>query len=60
MSLKACYGNAEFFDIYFPFFEQVYAKRWERLVDLNVHIINYILEQLSICKPIYFGGLTAI
>ena len=56
MSLKACYGKAEFFDDHFPFFEQVYAQRWEKLADLNVHIINYILKQLSLSKPIYFGS----
>lgn len=56
MSLKACYGKAGFFDVYFPFFEQVYAQRWEKLADLNVHIINYVLKQLSVEKPIYFAS----
>lgn len=53
-SLKVWYSSSNFFNEYFSFFEQVYAKKWERLVDLNVHIINYILKQLFISKPIYF------
>jgi hypothetical protein len=54
LSLKACYGKANFFPEYFPFFEQIYAKKWDRLADLNVGIISYILKQLTISKPIYF------
>lgn len=60
VSLKVCYGSANFFQEYFPFFQQVYAKKWERLADLNVHIINYILKELSISKPIYFASQLAI
>lgn len=53
-SLKVWYAKAKFFAEYFPFFEELYNESWEKLVDLNVHIINYILKQLSISKPIYF------
>jgi len=54
MSLKSCYARAEFFDAHFPFFEQAYAQSWEKLKDLNIHISNYILKQLSITTPIHF------
>ena len=53
-SLKAWYGRAPFFNDYFPFFEAVYSKRWEKLSDLNIHIIRYILEALAISTPIRF------
>jgi hypothetical protein len=53
-SLKVWYAKARYFKEYFPFFQEVYHKSWEKLTELNVHIINYILKQLSISKPIYF------
>ena len=39
---------------FISFFQEAYTRKWERLIDLNVHIINYILKQLSISTPIYF------
>ena len=54
MSLKSWYARAEFFDAHFPFFQQVYTKNWEKLIDLNIAIINYLLNQLNISTPVYF------
>lgn len=53
-SLKSWYAAAPFFNAYIPFFEETYSRDWEKLTDLNVHIIDYILRQLSISTPIYF------
>jgi hypothetical protein len=53
-SLKSSYGNAPYFKEHFPFFQQVYDRHWEKLADLNVHIIDYLLKQLSISTPIRF------
>ncbi|MDD5566256.1 MAG: WbqC family protein [Candidatus Omnitrophica bacterium] len=53
-SLQTWYARAPYFKEYFPFFEDVYRKTWERLEDLNVCIIRYILKQLSIETPIHF------
>jgi len=53
-SLRACYGKAPYFDLHFPFFENVYSKRWERLIDLNVFIISYLLKVLKIERQVYF------
>jgi hypothetical protein len=53
-SLKVWYAKAKFFNDYLAFFEEAYTRKWERLADLNVYIINYILKQLAISKPIYF------
>ena len=60
MSLKSCYGRCRFFGEYFPFFENIYAKKWERLLDLNVCIINYISEKLSINTPLHFESQLAV
>ncbi|MBI4654119.1 MAG: WbqC family protein [Nitrospirae bacterium] len=53
-SLRVWYGRAKFFKNYFPFFEKIYTKKWEKLIDLNVCIINYILKALKINTPIYY------
>lgn len=53
-ALKASYGSCKFFKEQLPFFQQLFAKKWGKLAELNVHIINYCLEQLSITKPVYF------
>ncbi|MCM8800406.1 MAG: WbqC family protein [Candidatus Omnitrophica bacterium] len=53
-SLEIWYGSSPFFDNYYHFFKDTYSKRWERLSELCVHIINYILKELSINTPIYF------
>ena len=52
MSLKSAYSSAAFFADYFPFFEDTYARKWEKLSDLNTHIITYLLEKLNLAKPI--------
>ncbi len=53
-SLYTWYGNAKYFSDYIGFFEDVYSKKWRSLVELNVHIISLILEQLDIRTNVYF------
>ena len=53
-SLKSAYSAAPFFKEHSAFFEEVYSRRWERLADLNIHIIKYILEYLKIDTPLYY------
>ncbi|MFH2137128.1 MAG: WbqC family protein [Candidatus Omnitrophota bacterium] len=52
-SLMVWYGKSAYFKKYFPFFEDVYSKKWDKLIDLNIYIIKYILEQLKINTPLY-------
>ena len=42
------YRRAPHFDKYAPFFEDVYARRWQRLADLNEHMLRWFLEALGI------------
>lgn len=54
MSLKVCYSRAEFFSSYAPFFEEVYTKkRWDKLIDLNIYIIKYLVKEFGIETPLY-------
>ena len=54
LSLKSWYSRADYFKEYFPFFESTYAGKWDKLIDLNMHIIDFILKKLSVSTPIYF------
>jgi len=52
--LKSCYSGAPWFAAHRAFFEQVYAREWSLLIDCNVHIVRYLLEQFGITVPLYF------
>lgn len=47
------YKKAPFFNEYKDFFEQLYAKKWGKLADLNEEIICYLFEKLGINIPVY-------
>jgi len=47
-SIYLNYGKAPFFSAYRDFFEQLYARKWEKLADLNETIIRYIIQELDI------------
>jgi hypothetical protein len=47
-SLETNYAKAPFFQEYFPFFRETYSRRWDRLSDLNVHIIDFFKSSLGI------------
>jgi len=53
-SLRSWYGRAPYFKEHFPFFEELYGKRWERLIELNIHIVKYMVKEFSIHTPIHF------
>lgn len=53
-SLHSCYNRAPFFKEHAGFFEKVYTRKWDRLIDLNIHIIEYLLAQLKIGTPLYY------
>ncbi|MEK7663901.1 MAG: WbqC family protein [Patescibacteria group bacterium] len=42
------YKRTPFFDKYSGFFEKLYSKKWQKLVDLNETIIQYIKRELGI------------
>lgn len=52
--IKIHYSKASYFKEHIWFFESVYMQKWERLVDINKQIINYLLGYLGISTPIYY------
>ncbi len=59
-SIKTSYGHAEYFDRYFPFFENLYSRRWERLIDINIEVIKHFLGELGIATPLYYGSALGV
>ena len=53
-SLRTYYSKTPFFKQHYPFFEGIYTIKWEKLVDLNIYIIKYLLAQLGIETPLYY------
>ena len=46
--LKTAYAKAPFFEDHQNFLEELFSVRFERLIDLNVKIIRYVMEHLQI------------
>lgn len=53
-SLTGNYGKAGFFKKHSGFFEGVYSRRWDKLMDLNIDIIKYLLKELGIETKLYY------
>jgi hypothetical protein len=56
---KALYLNykyAPYFEYYADFFEQLYRKEWQKLVDLNISIIEFIRKTLGITNRHVFSS----
>ena len=47
-TLKSAYGNAPYLGDHLRFMEELFARRFEKLIDLNLTIINYLLNCLQI------------
>lgn len=47
-SIVQNYNKTPFFDEYISFFEQVYTKHWDKLIELDLAIIDYLVKILSI------------
>jgi hypothetical protein len=46
-SLRSAYGKAPYFRDHLEFVEEVFESRFEKLVDLNLQIIRYLMGQLN-------------
>lgn len=51
-SIEAAYRKSPFAKDHLAFFEDVYLQDWDKLVDLNMHMTNYMLQQLDIKSEI--------
>ena len=47
-SLKVAYANAPYFPDHLGFVEELFSSRFERLTELNLKVIRYLLNELQI------------
>jgi len=47
------YANAPFFHYYREELKQIYSNEWERLVDFNVVLLEFVMKKLKINRKIY-------
>lgn len=50
------YKNAKYYDEHADFFDRIYGKRWDRLIDLNMAIIDYLRDIFNIGTPILMSS----
>lgn len=55
-SIEANYRKAPHFQRYADYFEDVYAREWTSLVDLNESMLKWFLETLGIKVPVLSAG----
>lgn len=54
--LNQNYARSSYFDVYSSFLEETYARDWEKLMDLNLHIIRWVLAEMGIKTSILFSS----
>lgn len=55
-TLKLNYSRAPYFIEHLPFFIDTYAKRWEKLLPLCLHILDYLKEAFGITTPLHLAS----
>jgi len=54
-SIKSCYGNAPYFDYYYPIFQKIYSQKFELLFDFNLFILKELLLILKVDIKIHIS-----
>lgn len=55
-ALRMNYGKSPFFPEHADFFQTIYQRRWNKLVDLTGQITDYLVEAFRITTPRYFSS----
>ncbi len=50
------YSKAKHFEDYIGFLKETYEKEWTKLIDINLHFIFFIANELEIKTPIVFSS----
>jgi hypothetical protein len=51
-TLKYAYRKAPYFDQYAPRLQEILEKRWDRLVDLNLAMLDFVRDAFQITTPL--------
>jgi len=55
-SLCQNYTKARHFQLFEPFFKEMYQRGWRKIIDLNMHFIRFVLTHLGIQTPLVFSS----
>jgi len=55
-SIKQNYSRAPFFSTYINVFEEIYAKEWEYLIDVNMAFVHALMDKLQLDREILFSS----
>ncbi|MBO8137429.1 MAG: WbqC family protein [Desulfotomaculum sp.] len=55
-SLQHCYARSRYWSDYKEHFRDIYSKKWEKIIDLNMTLINLIRKILEIKTPMVFSS----
>lgn len=47
-AIELNYSKAPFFHEIFPFMKEMYESKWNRLMDLNIHFVDFVVDYLGI------------
>ena len=56
LTLKNSYGKSPFWNEFCYFFEETYDKKWNKLIDLNLYLINGLMEFLNLEKELVLAS----
>lgn len=59
LTLKHSYCKTPYWNDYEDFFKETYESEWDRLIDLNMHLIKGIMGFLKIDKPLVMSSSLA-
>ncbi len=54
LTLAQSYAKAPFFGVHRDFFNSVFNRRWDRLIDINHVLLEYLLRQFGIETPVVY------
>ena len=55
-TLRMNYADAPFFHYYEQTLKEIYFQDWDRLIDVNIALFNFVIETLRIKKKIYLAS----
>ena len=53
-TISLLYGKSPFYNEYKDFLEDLYTRKWEKLMDLDIYIMEYIFDLLNVNTEILF------
>lgn len=55
-AIEINYNQAPFYKDYIDFFKEIYSKKWENLVELDMVIVEFIMKQLNLTTKLLFSS----